>query len=185
MRLLLRYFCLFLVILVGCSVADKTPETDINPPLITAAEAGDISTLAQLLKERPPIDVRDACRWTPLMKAALNGHLEAAKQLLAAGASVDLQDKGGYTAMMLAASNNHSEMVELLLNEGANADHAEGTAGWTALIWAAKLGHLETVKILLDHKANPQLADLQGKRAVDWAQAGNFDAVIATLTGVL
>ncbi|MEN8177051.1 MAG: ankyrin repeat domain-containing protein [Pseudomonadota bacterium] len=182
MQIALLPIWLLIFILTGCSETEPTPGTDIDPPLITAAESGDISALSQLLGERPVIDVRDACQWTPLMKAALNGHLQAARQLVAAGASIDLTDKGGYTAMMLAASNNHSEVVEFLLGKDADVDQAENTAGWTALIWAAKLGHFETVKILLDHKANPNLADFKGKRAIDWAIAGNFEAISSLLT---
>lgn len=173
------WFALF--IMLGCTETEPTVGTDIDPPLIKAAESGDIFTLTQLLGERPVTDVRDACHWTPLMKAALNGHLEAVKQLIAAGASVDLKDKGGYTAMMLAASNDHSETVEFLLSRGAEVDQVEGTSGWTALIWATKQGHLESVKVLLAHKANPHLADFRGMRAIDWADIGNFKTISSLL----
>ncbi len=175
----------FLLLLVGCSQTDKSLEADYSPPLIIAAEKGDLSTLTQLITQQTPIDVRDECRWTPLMKAALNGHQEAVRQLIAAGAAIDLKDKGGYTAMMLAASNNHFEMVELLISAGANVDQTEDTSGWTALIWAAKQGHFETVKTLLAHGANPDLPDMQGKRAIDWAQRGNSENITTLLASTM
>jgi len=173
---------LLLLILAGCADTESQADANTDPPLLSAAESGDLTTLSQLLEEHNSPDIRDACRWTPLMKAVLNGHLEAAKRLISAGASVDLSDKGGYTAMMLAASNDHSELVELLIGQGAKVNRVEQTGGWTALIWAAKQGHLETVKVLLDHQADPDITDMQGKRAIDWAQAGNFAAVAALLT---
>ena len=171
---------LSLFFLIGCSQEGELEE-DLTPPLISAAENGDLPTLRQLLEENRNIDIRDSCQWTPLMKAALNGHLEATRQLLIADAAVNLTDKGGYSAMMLAASNNHGEIVELLLNEGADVDQVENTNGWTALIWAAKQGHLNTVQILLHHQADPDLQDFQGKRAIDWATDGGFAGIVSLI----
>ena len=180
MQIYLLSIWMTLLILSGCTETQPPAQNAMVPPLVSAAEFGNLITLRQLIDDDSPVDVRDSCRWTPLMKAALNGHLEVARHLILAGALVDLTDKGGYSAMMLAASNNHSQLVELLLEHGANIDQVETTGGFTALIWAAKLGHLETVRVLLHHRADSTLTDLRGKRAIDWARAGQFDA-IATL----
>ncbi len=177
MQVIALHFCCLSLVIASCAETDTSYMANNDPPLISAAEAGDLSMLNQLLEGQTALDIRNICQWTPLMKAALNGHLEVAKQLVDAGATVDLTDKGGYTAMMLAASNNHDDVVDFLLDKGANVNQVENTAGWTALIWAAKSGHLETVKVLLAHKANPDLFDLQGKRALDWANAGKFEAI--------
>ncbi|MBL3600828.1 MAG: ankyrin repeat domain-containing protein [gamma proteobacterium endosymbiont of Lamellibrachia anaximandri] len=176
--LLLASLTLFLT---ACSQQEPVFESD-NPPLITAAEKGNMSELDRLLSQDSTIDVVDACHWTPLMKAALNGHAEAVERLLDAGADVNLTDKGGYSAVMLAASNNHARVVRLLLKQGANIDQVESTGGWTALIWAAKLGHGETVETLLTHRANPGLRDLKGRSALDWAHAQEHQAIIERLS---
>ena len=110
------------LLLAGCGSGDPATRSRAPPPLISAAERGDLSALDALLGKAGAPDVRDACRWTPLMKAALNGHLALVDRLLAAGADPQAEDKGGYTAVMLAASNNHAEVVELLLQRGAKAD---------------------------------------------------------------
>lgn len=176
---------LSLPIAIGCSGDDPADALDLappTPPLLVAAERGDISALDALLSNRAAQpDIRDACRWTPLMKAALNGHLEVVKRLVAAGAAIDAEDSGGYTAMMLAASNNHAEVVDYLLAQGAHVDHQESTQGVTALIWAAKLGHRETVAALLRHGADGTLKDFSGHTAAAWATELGFGPTAALL----
>lgn len=170
---------LFLILsLSGCGKIYDTPNTaPDDPALITAAESGDIQSVKSILDKNQPVDVRDACQWTPLMKAALYGHQDVVKRLLEAGADVNLSDKGGYTPLLLAASNNHSETVEFLLNRGADINAVETTMGWTALIWAAKRGHQETVETLLSLGANTSIKDNKGKTAADWAREKELPAI--------
>ncbi len=171
-----------LILIAGCDRQHAAPEaTDDAPPLVNAAESGDLTRLDSLLHSAPSVDVRDVCQWTPLMKAALYGHTDIVRHLLDAGAAVDLTDKGGYTALMLAASNDHADVVDLLLRKGADIDHVERTLGWTALIWAAKRGHMQTVQTLLRHGADPSLRDLRGKTALDWANEKQHHEIAALL----
>ncbi len=132
------------------------PEPRAEPPLVRAAEAGDLARLEALLDGSESVDLRDACRWTPLMKAARNGHVEVVRRLLAEGAEVDAEDKGGYTALLLAAGNGHAEVVRLLLQAGADPGHRERTRGWTALDWARREGHREVVSLL---EGTPRILD--------------------------
>ena len=173
---------LLLAAILALSACSPTPEElELTPPLVQAAETGDLQTLDELLEDNRAPDVRDQCRWTPLMKAALNGHTEVARRLLAAGAQVDAMDKGGYTPLMLAASNNHAETVTLLAARGANPDHAESGLGWTALIWAAKQGHTATVKVLLEQGADPTIRDRDGSSATQWARQNGHRKVLTLL----
>lgn len=165
--------------LAGCGEETTLAESDA-PALIVAAEHNDLAQLDRLLNDKPAVDVRDHCEWTPLMKAALNGHLQVAERLLAAGAQTGLGDKGGYTALMLAASNNHAGLVRLLLEYGADPNHRERTHGWTALIWAAKRGHLASVDALLQAGADTRFLDNDHMSALDWALQ-NKHAPIAQL----
>ncbi len=160
---------------------DPEPADEITPPLLSAAEQGDLVGLTRLLSDASDVDVRDACRWTPLMKAALNGHLETARRLIEAGAQVDLTDKGGYSALMLAASRNHTDLVDLLLASGADPNRVEQTGGFTALIWAAQLGHRATVERLIDASADPNLKDFSGKRASDRARENGHEEIAMML----
>ena len=151
------------------------------PPLIVAAEAGDLVTLNRLLVEADTPDVQDMCQWTPLMKAALHGRTVMLQRLLDAGADVSVSDRGGYTALLHAAANNHTDAVELLLANGAAIDHQEQTNGWTALIWAANRGQRETVELLMRHGADTSLRDFEGLSAADWAERQHHHPVAAIL----
>ncbi len=179
-----RYIYLLTISMLihGCSQESNIPDTNITPPLVAAAEKGDISSLKQLLQTQSA-DTYDSCQWTPLMKAALNGHQEIATELLTARASIDLADKGGYTALMLAASNNHHSLVRLLLQNGSDINRQERTRGWTALIWSTKRGHLETVKELLAGRANTEIQDNNGLSAKDWAVQNKHYDIADLLTG--
>jgi len=168
------------LLLAACSgPAPTAPDTD--PPLLAAAEQGDLQTLDRLLSRTPTPDVRDQCRWTPLMKAALNGHLDAVQRLLQAGAEVNAIDKGGYSPLMLAASNNHAAVVRTLAVHGARLNQTEPDLGWNALIWAAKLGHGETVAALVELGADTGLRDRSGNSAADWARKNGHESVLALL----
>ncbi|WP_419638131.1 ankyrin repeat domain-containing protein, partial [Thiolapillus sp.] len=131
----LFYLTLFSLPLIVFLTGNSEKQLCVVPPLVTAAEKGDLAAVEQLLDESGTPDLRDSCDWTPLMKAALNGHVDIVRRLIAEGAEIDAQDKGGYTALMLAASNNHVKIVELLIAAGADVDHREHTRGWSALEW--------------------------------------------------
>jgi ankyrin repeat protein len=175
-------FCISLL-LFACGQNESAQEQTGEPPLIVAAETGDLAAIEALLTDKADVDIRNSCHWTPLMKAALNGHTPAAKRLLEAGAQPDLADKGGYTALMLAASNNHAAIVGLLLDRGADINRVESTGGFTALIWSAKRGHLVTVELLLQKGADRSLRDHKGMTALDRATENNHQEIIQLLSG--
>ncbi|MCW4327834.1 MAG: ankyrin repeat domain-containing protein [Candidatus Thiodiazotropha taylori] len=184
-----RLTLLFTILLLASACSEQNSDTSDselsdNPPLIIAAEAGDLPTIRKLIEGKSPVDVKDACMWTPLMKAALNGHLQATQSLLDAGAKVNQVDKGGYSALMLAVSNNHHQIAELLLNHGANINQIETTGGWSALIWAAKLGHTDSVATLLEHNANTELMDFDDLSALDWAKKNQHNTIVRLLETV-
>jgi ankyrin repeat protein len=176
------FFLALCLMLTACSDTHQTAaEPDEPAPLLSAAEQGDLPSIARLIADRPDVNVRDACLWTPLMKAALNGHLEAARQLIEAGAEVNLTDKGGYSALMLAASHNHADIIDLLLAAGADPNQIEQTGGFTALIWAAQLGHTAAVKRLLEASADPGVHDLDGHTAADLARQNGHREILDLL----
>ena len=167
-----------LALLISSACSEQISADDSSePPLILAAEHGDLKNLDILLEKSSTPDVRDQCQWTPLMKAALNGHEAVALRLLQAGARPNATDKGGYSALMLAASNNHAGIIKLLAKHGADVDHREPGLGWSALIWAAKQGRAEAANALLQLGANPNLPDQAGNSAADWARKNNHHEV--------
>ena len=183
MPLPLRFmtFAIYLSLTACFEAGDTETSAGETPPLISAAETGDLPGIARLITDDSPVDVRDACLWTPLMKAALNGHAEAARRLIEAGADVNLIDKGGYSALMLAASNNHVAVMDLLIDKGADPNLVEQTGGFTALIWAAQLGREAAVSRLLRTPADASARDFDGRSALDWASLNGHQATVALL----
>lgn len=101
-----------LLSLIGCT-------QDINRPLLTAAEAGDLIAVRTLLDAGAVADGMPDQEWTPLRAASFNGHLEVVQLLLAAGAEVNSVDD---TPLMLAVWKGHVAVTRVLLEAGAELD---------------------------------------------------------------
>lgn len=108
--------------------------------IMTAAQSGDVETLAERLDANPElIDAlggRGMEKATPLSLAALRNQHGAACLLIARGADVnkrDFPDNAG--PLHFAAAHADIEMVRLLVEAGADVDglgddHAVGVLGW-------------------------------------------------------
>ncbi|KAH3745741.1 Serine/threonine-protein phosphatase 6 regulatory ankyrin repeat subunit B [Pelomyxa schiedti] len=126
--------------------------TDLEPnhAILKAAEAGELTELASLIRCSPgrrPTD-RDGC--TALMLAAKNRHTEAVWLLLDNGYSVDDVDNFGATAISHAVCGGHQTTVELLVKRGASLS-VRAHDGKTALLLACAAGQLEMITWLLLH----------------------------------
>ncbi len=102
--------------------------------------------------------------------------------LIAAGADIDAVTPSGCTALHYAARNGDVRTVGLLLAYGANAN-ARTTSGQTPLHFAAGRGVAEVVRLLLQRGADGSLKDRDGKAPLDYARRGNWEMVVALLTG--
>ncbi|XP_024885697.1 osteoclast-stimulating factor 1-like isoform X1 [Temnothorax curvispinosus] len=101
-------------------VEEQTEEIEL--PLHDAARRGNVSFLAEYLKEGISGTGLDAAGNTPLYWAARTGHLECARELLnLLNPVVNAQNKMGDTPLHVAASHGHLEMVNLLLEHDADA----------------------------------------------------------------
>lgn len=76
--------------------------------------------VADLLKKKPVIDIRNKKRQTPLMLALEASNKEAAQQLIDAGADVNVQDVNGITPLMLCVKNDLPAIFIELLQKGAD-----------------------------------------------------------------
>jgi ankyrin repeat protein len=107
--------------------AEPQTPTELFPPLMRAAEAGNPSDVRRLLKEGVDVNEKlDGIGLTALMLAAGRGHLEVVKVLLEAGA--DPNAAGGAThvgfftplTMAMARRNkNRIELIDTLIAGGA------------------------------------------------------------------
>ena len=142
------------------------------PPLILAANMGDLAKLDGLLQDLSvdvnQVDAKDGI--SALAAAAAKGHVAAVARLIEAGANLALRcGRSRKTALMYASFNNKVKVVECLLAAGAQVNLADHPALGTALIHAATNGHLDVVNLLLTHKdiavdqaARPRLAGVAG-----------------------
>ncbi len=121
------------------------------PPLLMAAEQGDVIALKRLLRGGEDIKQTADPRKFPrcpgadaLILASRNGHAQAVEVLLAAGADVSFEAAYG-SALDEATTNGHTEAVRLLLRAGAR-NFGGG------LFNALNNHHLETIRAVADAK---------------------------------
>lgn len=120
------------------------------PPLIGAAERGDVSELRRLLDAGAAINDRDARGRNAVLAATQGGHEAAARLLIERGADVNAQDQIDDSAFLLAGARGHSGIVRAALGATPPPDFKRvNRYGGTALIPAAHHGHVETVRELL------------------------------------
>jgi uncharacterized protein len=124
--------------------------------------------VAQVLVDWPKTDVNvlNAKDESVLMLAALKGDEQIAQKLIKRGADVN---KTGWAPLHYAASSGNLPIIALLIENSAYID-AESPNGTTPLMMAAMYGTPEAVKLLLQEGADPQLKNVQGLTALDFAQ---------------
>jgi len=91
-----------------------------NVSVHTAAFAGDIQAVNNLIENDVNINAKDANGKTSLHYAAGRGHLHVIKSLLDNGANVDSKDKNGDTALHHAARSGDKETITFFLERGAD-----------------------------------------------------------------
>src|SRR5262245_778294 len=124
-----------------------------RPPLVWAAEEGNLATLACLLehgagKVQPHLDIA-------LSSAASRGPFAAVRLLIESGANPNAPSPiAGYTPLMWAAYHDDGDLetVKFLLSKGADPK-AKGANGETPVSLAMKRGHSEMVELLENRKS--------------------------------
>jgi ankyrin repeat protein len=91
-------------------------------PLHSAAQAGDVARLRELVTQGHAVNAFDALGLTPLHYAARNGHYDAALFLIQSGADVNAHDERviGNTPLADIAGDCSLQMARLLLDAGAD-----------------------------------------------------------------
>ena len=132
------------------SVAGHSRIVDRLKPLTTrldwedASGAGDVKTLARMVRAGHQIDARDGFGQTALMRAAHAGRLEAVEWLIDHGADLDHTSKFHLSALMLAIIAGHPLVARRLVAAGADTtitgSGAPGFHGKTAADLATERG---------------------------------------------
>ncbi len=98
----------------------------------SAAKAGDLKQLAELVEQGSPLDELDSNGITALSWAAMADQGEVIRWLLKEGANVDQPNGDGATALHAAAFLGRAEIVKLLVELGASVG-AKNKVGATAV----------------------------------------------------
>lgn len=148
--------------------------------IVHLVRAGDTGRLRPLLERGVDPNLANGRGDTLLLLAAYHGQLEVAEELLGHGAHPDTANARGQTPIAGAAFKDDAAMVELLLEHGAAVD-AAGPDGQTPLILAAMYDRVDIVDLLLSHGADPEMKDVQGLTARDYAARMGAQEALARL----
>lgn len=136
------------VLVALCCLAAVTWADTATPPLVQAAEEGDLARVTQLLDVGADPDAHDAWRNTALIYAARDGRVEMVKLLIARGADVNWIDGEKVTPLILASFKNHEAIVRMLLAQDADRK-VRDKWGRNALDYAIRRGEDDPIANLL------------------------------------
>ncbi len=149
----------------------------------TAAVAGDVSSLKQLLDTHGGISIRmdsDPAELTALHWAAASGNVEAVQFLLGplVGADPSAARNNNFTPLHSAAMQGHAAVCEVLIGAGADVNVQTNPQGYAPLHSAAFGGHVEAIRVLLAHGADRTLVNYRSERPADTARrTGQAEAI--------
>ena len=92
-----------------------------NPPLIAAADKGDMAAIERLLAEGATVDAKDETGRTALMAATQKNNLSMARRLIAAGSDVNARDITMLSPYLCAGANGFNEILKLAIASGARS----------------------------------------------------------------
>ena len=120
----------------------RTHDADGWTPLHLAAHYGHLETVAVLLHNNAPVDIRstNSMANTALHAALAGRRNDIAKMLVDGGADVNARQHGGWVPLHSAAANGDREIVDFLLSRGADRT-ATNDAGTSAASIARERGH--------------------------------------------
>lgn len=152
--------------------ANLLEESWYGTALHCAAEAGEVSTIAELLSSGLDVDTRDRHGRTALQCATDSGHIHAMRFLLSKGTDVEAEARESDTVYrpltMVLGWPQPSQAIQLLLDHGADIEAPRGQ-GMTVLHEACIMGTGEVVLLLLRHGAKISSKDALGWTALHWA----------------
>jgi Bifunctional DNA primase/polymerase, N-terminal/Ankyrin repeats (3 copies) len=145
--------------------------------IVNAAWRGDLSRVAQALRDGAAPDATAADGYTALLRAVWAGHGACARILLEAGARPDQRDPLGRPALLLASEVGHIAVMAALLDAGAEVA-ARDPDGRTPLHGACWGGHAAAVELLTAAGADRRSRDCDGREPADEAHAWGYDGLV-------
>ncbi|WP_308910726.1 ankyrin repeat domain-containing protein [Pseudokordiimonas caeni] len=150
--------------------------------LLKAVESNDIAKLTELLNKGVSPNTRQRTSGQPaILIAARKGNMVIMKMLLDHQANPDMTDRGGSeTALMVRATTGDAEGIKMLLDAGADINRTDASLE-TALTKAVRNRQFRAAQILIANNANPNVQDVTGKSALDYAKERRNSRMIRLL----
>ena len=96
---------------------------------------------------------------------------QAIEALIKKGGDVNEKDEAGRTVLMLASIYHPVDSVHsVLINHGADVNARTPDTGQTALFFAVRYNNPSVVLIYLSRGCNPEIKDVFGRTAYDYAE---------------
>ena len=140
--------CALIGLLAVLSFSGTALAGSAAPPIVKAAEEGDLMRVRQSLDAGADPNAHDAWRNTALIYAARDGRLEMVKLLISRGADVNWIDGEKVTPLILASFKNHKAIVRMLLAQDADRT-VRDKWGRNALDYALRRGADDPIAKLL------------------------------------
>jgi len=160
------------------------PEPADGTPALLAAAGGDEDDVAGaqlLLKHKAKVDARDARGRSALHEAAFAGHTDILGVLLDAQADPHARDAHGRTPMLDAARGGRLAAFEALAPKSDLAAIDNDGRNAVTLACLAETASPALLRRLLELGVAADLADSDGKRAIDHAAAAGRWALVSML----
>ena len=84
------------------------------------AAGGDVSVVAEMLRDGIPVGICDQTGRTALYYAAITNRKGVVNELLNNGANVNVQNNDGWAPLHQAAYHNYTDLMKVLLQYGAD-----------------------------------------------------------------
>ena len=142
-------------------------------PIMHASRHGHASVVQTLVNNKADLKVSSHVGASALHCGVCSADVSTVRALIEAGLDVTSRSRptasSTPTPLSLAASLGLADVVRLLLDRGADADRCHDSTNLTPLMLAAINGHFDAVKTLVDFGANPNLNDILGHTALEYA----------------
>ncbi len=156
-----------------------TENNKLLVPLVAAINAGDATTLQDILTKTPRL-IRRLDQDKLLIAAAKKAYSPVIDTLLNHGCKVDQEDKNKQTALIMASRYGDVGIVTRLIASGASLDHSDCNHE-TAVMHAVRYNNKDVVQVLLDSKADLTLENNKGRTVFDIAIQNNNMDMLQTL----
>jgi len=150
----------------GVNAVDRTapavPERPHCDDILSAAEAGDLAVVSDILAKHPShAHAANKYGWSVLHKAVTGGNIEIVKTLLAHGVDPNVRSGTEETPLHCISSKASVELVELLLSAGADVNATD--YGDHSVLHSARYASADIISLLLQNGANVHHFDCLGK----------------------